>query len=189
MPEYSGWVWGDFLATLEMHRASLGLLAAAILLGLIGQPLLWRYGIWKGLRENRDQYRDLQVTFGDDGIHFTWPNATLHNDWAFYQTVIESREFFLLVYGGLYVAFPKRAVADVPALADTAYGNTFPLTSIASAGMRSPSAGSGVPAGDEAVRSREVVEAVFFQVLAGDQAAEPPPHRVEQLQGGHKRLR
>lgn len=117
MPEYAEWVWRDFLLALEAHKPALGLLASAILLGVLGQPLLWRYGIRRGMQDNRDQYRDLSVTFGADGIDFTWPNAALHNAWDFYQQVIESKEYFLLVYGSLYVAVPKRAVPDVAALA------------------------------------------------------------------------
>lgn len=117
MPQYADWVWGDFLVTLREQGRVLLTLGALIGGLMLAQPLFWRYGVWRAVRENPDQYRDVQVTFSDQGIDFTWPHAALHNEWSFYQDYRESQEFFLLVYGRLYVAVPKRAVPDVPALA------------------------------------------------------------------------
>lgn len=116
-PQYADWLWGDFLVTLREQGRVLWMLVVLIAGLMLLQPLFWRYGVWRAVRENPDQYRDVQVTFTDQGIDFTWPHAALHSEWSFYQDYRESQEFFLLVYGRLYVAVPKRAVPDVPALA------------------------------------------------------------------------
>jgi YcxB-like protein len=117
LPEYADWILRDFYQTLEEHGATLGLAAAAMAAVVLSRQLLWRNDIYKQVRSNPDQYRDLHVTFGDPGIDITWPNASSHTDWAFYRSVIESREFFLLTYGSLYVALPKRAMDDPSAVA------------------------------------------------------------------------
>jgi hypothetical protein len=120
MPEHADWVWSDFLATWAEQTGVLWIVAAALFLSILGKPLLWRYSIWKGFRENQNQYRDLQVTFTDKGLDYTWPNAALHNEWSFYDGVIETSGFFLLIYGNLYIAVPRRALAerDVQPLAE-----------------------------------------------------------------------
>ncbi len=119
MPEYSDWVLGDFWVVVEQQKWALWPLAVLAVLSVVGRPLLLRYGVWRSFRENSAQYRDLQFAFSSAGIDVTWPNAALHNDWPFYSGAIESKEFFLLVYGSLYVAVPKRALvpSDVSLLA------------------------------------------------------------------------
>jgi MFS family permease len=117
MPENADWVWRDFLDSLRQQRWMLSVLAGLALVGGLAAPLWWRYRLERAFRTDRDQYRDLQVKFSQEGIDFTWPNAALHNDWPFYQGVIEGRAYFLLTYGSLYFALPKRALAAEDALA------------------------------------------------------------------------
>jgi hypothetical protein len=34
-------------------------------------------------------------------------------EWSFYDSVIETSGFFLLIYGNLYIAVPRRALAEM----------------------------------------------------------------------------
>jgi len=54
-----------------------------------------------------------ELTFTQEGIHFSTPTIDSQIDWTFYHYLLEDKEVFLLVYGKWqYSIIPKCAFAD-----------------------------------------------------------------------------
>ncbi len=75
-------------------------------------PLLFRFRIWIVFKTNPKLYqKTYAITFSDQGIDFVRNNSNSHADWSYYQSVIESKDFFLLLAGkNVFNAIPKKAL-------------------------------------------------------------------------------
>lgn len=119
LPEDAAHIWSVFWNS----WARWGWLAAfpvgAILSRYI-DLLLWPGRVRRAHRKDSSKYSNVQATFSEEGVHFTWPNADLRCEWPYLSAVIESAEYFLLKMGEQHTAVPKRALSekDVPALAE-----------------------------------------------------------------------
>lgn len=92
-----------------------------LLLAYVLSPLANRFHGWRHYQANRNGYEDLQTVFTDKGIDFISPNATSHCDWSYFQSVIDQKKCFVLVWGkDNFTPIPKRALLEsqIPALTE-----------------------------------------------------------------------
>ncbi len=75
-------------------------------------PLIFRFRIWIALKTNPNLYQKTwAVTFSDQGVDFVSNNSNSHIDWSYYQSVKESKDFFLLLAGkNVFNTLPKKAL-------------------------------------------------------------------------------
>jgi hypothetical protein len=72
-----------------------------------------RLKAYLGSKWNPKFREQFEVTFTQQGIHFSTPTIDSHIDWTFYHYVLEDDQLFLLVYGKwMYSVIPKRAFAN-----------------------------------------------------------------------------
>jgi hypothetical protein len=91
-----------------------------IILIYVLPPLLVRFQIWQSYRANKNLYQNLEIRFTDQGIDFVRVNANSHFDWSYFQSVIDHKDLFLIVYGSnLFTTIPKRVLlkSQIPILA------------------------------------------------------------------------
>ena len=114
------------------HYLVLGVLLSMLLLtALAGEPVLFGVMLFCGLfgmslryltervqtrrvirRDPRFGYT-YSLTFAEEGIHLVAKGYDARLGWDFYQRILETPDFFFLVYGdGLYLLLPKRALRD-----------------------------------------------------------------------------
>jgi hypothetical protein len=119
MPEDAAHIWSLFWNSWARWGWLAAFPAGAILSRYL-DLLLWPGRVRRAHRKDSSNYRNVQATFSDEGVHITWPNADLRCEWPYLSGVIESADYFLLKLAEQYTAVPKRALseADVPALAE-----------------------------------------------------------------------
>ena len=91
---------------------SLAALVGGLLL-LGGPPLMRRLELKRKWAREPFHQTEHVITFEEDGINYAQGRVISHLDWQYYESMIESRDGFLLIYGeDIFSLIPKRAFAD-----------------------------------------------------------------------------
>lgn len=97
----------------ELAKLYLWPIVVIFLVGFVLRPLSERFQIWRWRRSNKIVYEDIRMRFSDQGIDVVRPKTSSHFDWSYFQSVIDHKELFLIVYGkNLFLTVPKRALLD-----------------------------------------------------------------------------